>query len=169
MDEEKLKSIRDEYLTRSDKVDYSLDLPEAETDVMLALWRGEGPYNTSKVMKLIGEHKGWKPSTLISFLSRLEEKGFIMSYKDGKERFYIPLAEKEIYVKRLTEKLNSASAQAFLPILKIFQRRSIRPFRAPWKRTAAATDIFCTARASTATTKTCVCRSAKSATALRFT
>ena len=28
MDEEKLKSIRDEYLTRSDKVDYSLDLPE---------------------------------------------------------------------------------------------------------------------------------------------
>ena len=94
MDEEKLKSIRDEYLTRSDKVDYSLDLPEAETDVMLALWRGEGPYNTSKVMKLIGEHKGWKPSTLISFLSRLEEKGFIMSYKDGKERFYIPLAEK---------------------------------------------------------------------------
>ena len=50
MDEEKLKSIRDEYLTRSDKVDYSLDLPEAETDVMLALWRGEGPYNTSKVM-----------------------------------------------------------------------------------------------------------------------
>ncbi len=107
MDEEKLKSIRDEYLTRSDKVDYSLDLPEAETDVMLALWRGEGPYNTSKVMKLIGERKGWKPSTLISFLSRLEEKGFIMSYKDGKERFYIPLAEKEIYVKRLTEKFVS--------------------------------------------------------------
>ena len=41
------------------------------------------------------------------FLSRLEEKGFIMSYKDGKERFYIPLAEKEIYVKRLTEKFVS--------------------------------------------------------------
>ena len=47
MDEEKLKSIRDEYLTRSDKVDYSLDLPEAETDVMLALWRGEGPRRTN--------------------------------------------------------------------------------------------------------------------------
>ena len=30
-----------------------------------------------------------------------------MSYKDGKERFYIPLAEKDIYVKRLTEKFFS--------------------------------------------------------------
>ncbi len=104
MDEEKRRTVKNEYLERSEKVNYMLDLPEAETDVMLALWRGDAPFNTSRIMKLIGDSKGWKLSTLISFLSRLEDKGFIMSYKDGKERYYIPLAEKDIYVKRVTDK-----------------------------------------------------------------
>lgn len=104
MDEEKRRAVKNEYLERSEHVNYLLDLPEAETDVMLALWKGDAPFNTSRIMKLIGDSKGWKLSTLISFLSRLEDKGFIMSYKDGKERYYIPLAEKDVYVKRITDK-----------------------------------------------------------------
>jgi BlaI family transcriptional regulator, penicillinase repressor len=104
MDEEKRRAVKNEYLERSEQVNYLLDLPEAETDVMLALWKGDAPFNTSRIMKLIGDSKGWKLSTLISFLSRLEDKGFIMSYKDGKERYYIPLAEKDVYVKRITDK-----------------------------------------------------------------
>jgi BlaI family transcriptional regulator, penicillinase repressor len=104
MDEEKRRAVKNEYLERSEQVNYLLDLPEAETDVMLALWKGDAPFNTSRIMKLIGDSKGWKLSTLISFLSRLEDKGFIMSYNDGKERYYIPLAEKDVYVKRITDK-----------------------------------------------------------------
>ena len=42
---------------------------------------------TNYLMKAIGNEKGWKAPTLISFLVRLENRGFITSCKKGKERF----------------------------------------------------------------------------------
>lgn len=117
MDEGKLQKIKEEYLERCDKVDYSITLPDTETEVMLALWRGKAPFNTASIMKLIGENRSWKLSTLISFLSRLEEKGFIMSYKEGKERYYIPLAERDEYVSRLTHSFFEKYHDCSLPKL----------------------------------------------------
>ena len=78
-------------------------LPEAEFDVMVALWDCDvSPVNTAYLMENVGKHKGWKAPTLISFLSRLEEKGFIHSEKRGKERQYYADAVKEEYIKCVT-------------------------------------------------------------------
>ena len=78
-------------------------LPEAEFDVMVALWDCEvSPVNTAYLMENVGKHKGWKAPTLISFLSRLEEKGFIHSEKKGKERQYYADASKDEYIKNVT-------------------------------------------------------------------
>ena len=78
-------------------------LPEAEFDVMVALWDCEvSPVNTAYLMENVGKHKGWKAPTLISFLSRLEEKGFIHSEKKGKERQYYADAVKDEYIKCVT-------------------------------------------------------------------
>ena len=78
-------------------------LPEAEFDVMVALWDCKViPVNTAYLMENVGKHKGWKAPTLISFLSRLEEKGFIHSEKRGKERQYYADAVKEEYIKCVT-------------------------------------------------------------------
>jgi predicted transcriptional regulator len=78
-------------------------LPEAEFDVMVALWDCKvSPVNTAYLMENVGKHKGWKAPTLISFLSRLEEKGFIHSEKRGKERQYYADAVKEEYIKCVT-------------------------------------------------------------------
>ena len=61
-------------------------LPDAEFDVMLALWESEvSPVNTAYLMENVGKQKGWKAPTLISFLSRLEERGFIKE-KEKEER-----------------------------------------------------------------------------------
>ena len=61
-------------------------LPEAEFDVMVALWDCKvSPVNTAYLMENVGKQKGWKAPTLISFLSRLEERGFIHSEKKGKD------------------------------------------------------------------------------------
>lgn len=118
MDEEKQSRLTGEYLLKSEQVDYSVKLPDTEMDIMMAMWRDTPPYTTSKLMKLIGGEKGWKPSTLISFLSRLEERGFIMSYKNGRERYYIPVAEREAYINRLTadfvNKYHGGSLVSFL-------------------------------------------------------
>ena len=78
-------------------------LPDAEFDVMVALWDCEvSPVNTAYLMENVGKHKGWKAPTLISFLSRLEEKGFIHSEKKGKERQYYADAVKDDYIKLVT-------------------------------------------------------------------
>ena len=78
-------------------------LPDAEFDVMVALWDCDvSPVNTAYLMENVGKHKGWKAPTLISFLSRLEEKGFIHSEKKGKERQYYADTVKEEYIKCVT-------------------------------------------------------------------
>ena len=78
-------------------------LPDAEFDVMNVLWECEvSPVNTSYLMENVGKQKGWKAPTLISFLSRLEERGFIHSEKKGKERYYYADAVKEEYIRGVT-------------------------------------------------------------------
>lgn len=83
--------------------DYSKKLPDAEFDVMMAIWKGQPPVNTAYLMDQVGKAKGWKAPTLISFLVRLEERGFITSSKKGKERLYVPVAVRDIYIKKVTE------------------------------------------------------------------
>ena len=78
-------------------------LPEAEFDVMVALWNSNvSPVNTAYLMENVGKVKGWKAPTLISFLTRLEERGFIHSEKKGKERYYYTDAIKTDYIRNVT-------------------------------------------------------------------
>ena len=85
-------------------MDNSKKLPEAEFDVMVALWSSNiSPVNTAYLMENVGKAKGWKAPTLISFLTRLEERGFIHSEKKGKERYYYTDAVKEDYIRLVTQ------------------------------------------------------------------
>lgn len=83
-------------------LDYSKKLPEAEFDVMNAVWGGEPPLTTAYLMEAVGNSKGWKAPTLISFLVRLQDRGFIVSEKKGKERYYTPVADKSTYIRSVT-------------------------------------------------------------------
>ncbi|MBR6917698.1 MAG: BlaI/MecI/CopY family transcriptional regulator [Clostridia bacterium] len=83
-------------------VDYKKKLPEAEFDVMMAIWNGEPPVNTAYLMDAVGKDKGWKAPTLISFLVRLQDRGFISSEKKGKERYYTPVADRDTYIHEVT-------------------------------------------------------------------
>ena len=85
------------------EINYDKKLPDAEFDVMSAIWDGTPPVNTAYLMDAVGREKGWKAPTLISFLVRLEDRGYISSAKQGKERFYMPVAEKSIYMQHITE------------------------------------------------------------------
>lgn len=92
----------EEFRRKSASVDYHIRLPETEFEIMMAIWKLDPPVTSAVLMKKIGQAKGWKQPTLISFLNRLEERGYLMSYKDGKERNYIPLADRERYLTEIT-------------------------------------------------------------------
>lgn len=103
MTTEKMKAVPGVPGGQDRKIDYTKKLPDAEYEVMQAIWGGEPPLNTAYLMEKVGRGRGWKAPTLISFLVRLEDRGYITSYKQGKERYYLPLADREQYLRTVTE------------------------------------------------------------------
>ncbi|MBQ9120835.1 MAG: BlaI/MecI/CopY family transcriptional regulator [Clostridia bacterium] len=78
-------------------------MPESDFDVMREVWGAESEVNTAYLMEKVGKQRGWKAPTLISFLVRLEERGFVASEKKGKERYYTSAVDREDYLHAVTE------------------------------------------------------------------
>lgn len=74
-------------------------LPDAEFEIMKAVWANEPPMTTTIIMELLGKDKEWKIQTVVSLMLRLVGRGFLRSEKHGKERTYFPLINKEDYLK----------------------------------------------------------------------
>lgn len=68
-------------------------LPDAELEVMKAIWDNTPPMSTNDVMKVVSQEKNWNISTLLTLLSRLIDRGFLTSEKRGRERIYYPQVE----------------------------------------------------------------------------
>ncbi|MBQ3179703.1 MAG: BlaI/MecI/CopY family transcriptional regulator [Clostridia bacterium] len=104
MEERILREKIAEMLDKAETVDYTKQLPDTEYDVMCAIWAGELPITTGYLMQVLGNDRNWKTPTLISFLQRLEERGFIASFKRGRERCYFPLADQKRYLEAVTKR-----------------------------------------------------------------
>lgn len=78
-------------------------LPDSEFEIMKIIWENESPITSNVVMQNLSDEKTWKTPTVISFMKRLEKKGFLSTEKHGKERMYFPLIVKEDYLKFETE------------------------------------------------------------------
>lgn len=79
-------------------MELSKRLPDSEFQIMKILWKNTPPVTTSVIMSQLSPEKQWKIATVISFLTRLTEKGFVKSDKKGKERLYYPLITKQEYL-----------------------------------------------------------------------
>lgn len=74
-------------------------LPDAEFEIMKVVWANEPPITTSIIMDQLGREKEWKAQTILTLMVRLVERGFLRTEKNGKERTYFPLINKEDYLK----------------------------------------------------------------------
>ena len=73
-------------------------LPDAELEVMKAVWDNTPPMSTNDVMKVVSNEKTWNISTLLTLLSRLIDRGFLTSEKRGRERIYYPQVDRKEYM-----------------------------------------------------------------------
>jgi len=73
-------------------------LPDAEFEIMKAVWAIEPPVTSYKIMQQLDNEKKWVTQVIITFLTRLVDKGFLRSEKVGRDRFYYPLVEREDYL-----------------------------------------------------------------------
>lgn len=94
-------------------------LPESELDIMLVVWKAEGPISAPQIME--GLEKSLTASALHSYLKRLEDKGFLACEKVGKVNSYRPLVEREEYQSQesqsILRKLYAGSLKRFAAAL----------------------------------------------------
>jgi len=82
----------------------NINIGEAELEIMKVLWKAGEPVNTQHINEAV-EEKGWKRTTISTFLTRLVDKGAISSEKCGKQYYYAPLISQKEYRKSRTRNL----------------------------------------------------------------
>ena len=73
-------------------------LPDGELMIMQIVWDNEPPVARSTIEKMLGGEKKLAPSTIITFLNRLCEKGFLSLERRGRTNYYTPLVSRRAYL-----------------------------------------------------------------------
>lgn len=73
-------------------------LPDAELEVMKAVWAAREPVVRAQLEQLLGSKKQWAPTTILAMLTRLEQKGFLEREKQGRAYRIRPLVSQEEYI-----------------------------------------------------------------------
>ncbi len=77
-------------------------LPDAEFEIMRAVWKNSPPVTTAQITAMLEADKRWKPQTVLTMLARLIEKGYLKSEKVGKTRNYTPIISEAEYLRTET-------------------------------------------------------------------
>lgn len=75
-------------------------LPEAELDVMLALWQFDGPVRTARILEAVSARHSWTLPTLKVLLGRLVARGFVEETRQGRFTLYRALVAEADYRSR---------------------------------------------------------------------
>ena len=104
-------------------------LPESELDIMLVLWNNTPPMTRPEIEKVINMKKNLASTTILSLLTRLENKNFVEVTKQGKMNLYTPLVSQSDYQahesQSVLEKLYGNSLKKFVTHF-IMERKSAR-------------------------------------------
>ena len=72
-------------------------LPDAELAVMQAVWAVGGEVGRADIEGALASH-GWSANTVNTYLTRLCDKGFLTSRREGRNNLYTPLVSKDKYL-----------------------------------------------------------------------
>ena len=73
-------------------------LPDAECELMKIIWHVTPPVTSTMLSGQLPEGKNWKAQTILTLLRRMEQRGFVVSEKLGKERLYWPIVDEKEYL-----------------------------------------------------------------------
>lgn len=82
----------------------NISIGDAELEIMKVIWQADAPVTSLDIGKKV-ENKGWKKTTIATFLTRLVEKGALSSEKQGKLYYYSALLSEKDYKKAQTKNL----------------------------------------------------------------
>ena len=82
----------------------NISIGDAELEIMKVIWKANEPITSLVIGKEV-EERGWKKTTIATFLTRLVEKGALSAEKQGKLYYYTPLITEKEYKKSQTKNL----------------------------------------------------------------
>ena len=96
-------------------------LPDAELEVMQAVWACRPPVARADVEEILFQTHPMAMTTLLTLLTRLSDTGFLTIEKVGRRSYYTPCVSQEAYLaiqsKSFVEKLCGGSISAFATAL----------------------------------------------------
>ena len=75
-------------------------LPDSELELMMIIWDAGRPMSRNEIEEQLPGERQLSATTILSFLSRLQEKRFVQVRKEGRNNVYEPLVRKEDYLKQ---------------------------------------------------------------------
>lgn len=72
-------------------------ISDAEKEIMEFIWAAGRPVTTREIIANLPRNKQWKQSTVITFLSRLMEKGILKATRISKANYYEPCITEQEY------------------------------------------------------------------------
>lgn len=102
-------------------------LPDTELEIMKVIWESGQTLSTSEVKALLERNRPWNVSALQTLLNRLIDRGFLETYKEGKNKYYTPLVDEKDYLavenRAFLEKVNDRSVTKL--VASLFDSHSI--------------------------------------------
>ena len=91
-------------------------LPDGELEIMQIIWQCEPPVSRSRIEEMLAGQKHLAPSTILTFLTRLCERGFLQAERRGRMNLYTPLISQKDYLatesRRFLDRLYGGSLSA---------------------------------------------------------
>lgn len=96
-------------------------LPDAELDVMQALWQAGEPRRPSQLLEALRGKRNWSLSTIQVLLTRLHEKGFVTLTCEKRFHYYAPAVGEEAYrvgeTQSFLERMHGGSVKSLMAAL----------------------------------------------------
>lgn len=96
-------------------------LPDSELAVMQAVWQCTSPVSRPDLEETLLPEHPMAQTTLLTLLSRLAEKGFLKTERQGRSNVYIPLISRDAYLadqsRRFVDQLCGGSISLFASAL----------------------------------------------------
>lgn len=96
-------------------------MSQSEKQIMAIIWRNEKALTTADILQQLPEGKSWKQTTVITFLSRLTEKGLIKPTRVGRAYHYHACLSEDEYrsmeTKQFIDEVHKGSVSGFLQTL----------------------------------------------------
>lgn len=92
-------------------------LPDGELEIMQIIWQCEPPVSRSTIEEAVNRERKLAPSTILTFLTRLCDRGFLRVEHVGRKNLYTPLISRRDYLadesRRMLNRLFGGSLSAF--------------------------------------------------------